>query len=158
MRNVITLGTATVLLLLATQIAYAQYEPAGTLALSGAPEAGGEVTVSGSGYLAGSEVSVTFRSDPVLLTTVTANQAGSFITTVTLPEDATGTHQIEATGIAPDGSVRVLATQVDLSGAPGATTPQAPVIAPLVVFLIVAAGVILASLLGLLALRRQSSA
>lgn len=111
------MGTLIVLGLLGTQAVYAQYDPAGPLPVSDTtPEPGDPVTVSGSGFDPGSEVKVTIESDPVLLATVTATASGSFSVDVTIPSSFTGVHTLEATGIAPDGSVRVLATQITIAG------------------------------------------
>ena len=103
--------------MLGTQAVYAQYDPAGPVAVSDTtPEPGDTITVQGSGFDPGSEVKITIESDPVLLATATASTSGSFSADITLPASFTGTHTLKATGIAPDGSVRVLATQITIAG------------------------------------------
>lgn len=162
MRRLVGFGAVIVLLLLTTQVVYGQYEPVGPVAVSDpTPTAGGSITISGSGYAPGSEVRITIESEPALLGTVAADATGAFAATVTIPATLSGTHTIKSTGIAPDGSVRVLATVV-LVSAPGlpATDEAAPV-APApgaddlwVVFLIAAAGVVIVSVSVLLIARR----
>jgi titin len=125
MRRFITAAAATLLVLLAAQVALAQYQPAGTLSLSTtSPAAGASITVSGDGFAPVSEVRITIESEPVLLATVTTNAAGAFSVEVNIPRGMSGTHQIVATGIDPQGSVRVLATTIEVRavGVPDTST------------------------------------
>lgn len=165
MKRFVGFGSVFVLLLLTTQVVYGQYEPIGPVAVSDStPTAGGSVGVSGSGYAPGSEVRITIESRSALLATVTADATGAFVATVTIPAALSGTHTIKSTGIAPDGSVRVLATVVTVS-APGlpATDESLPTLPSpgnadvWIVFLIAAAGVLLVSLSVLWVLRRAAT-
>lgn len=115
MHKLIFFSTLVVLGVLGTQAVYAQYDPVGPVAVSDtSPEPGDTITVQGSGFDPGSEVKITIESEPVLLATTTANLSGAFSADVTLPTSFQGRHTVKATGIAPDGSVRVLATQITI--------------------------------------------
>lgn len=70
--------------------------------------AGGSFTVSGEGWLAGSEVELELRSDPVSLGTAKVNAEGSFSTGVTIPSSVpAGDHTLVVTGIDANGEPRV---------------------------------------------------
>ncbi|WP_084075507.1 leucine-rich repeat protein [Demequina sp. NBRC 110052] len=57
---------------------------------------GDSITVTGKGFAPGEELQLWFLSSPVLLTTVTADAAGTFAAEVTIPAEATaGTHHLE---------------------------------------------------------------
>lgn len=123
MRRFIGGAAALLIALLATQVVVAQYTPSGSVTVSTAtPAAGGEVIATGQGFAAASEVRVTLESTPVLLATVTTDQAGSFTARVTIPSGYSGTHQLVATGVDPSGSVRVLVTMLDIKGVPATDT------------------------------------
>jgi len=69
--------------------------------------AGGDLGVSGSGFLAGEQVQIWLLSDPELLAVVTANGAGAVATTVTIPVTTPpGTHRIELRGLTSGTTVR----------------------------------------------------
>ncbi len=59
----------------------------GELTWIGDVEPGATVALSGSGYAAGVQLDVELHSDPVLLTTVTTDEAGAFSTDVVIPQD-----------------------------------------------------------------------
>ena len=62
-------------------------------------EAGGPFGVTGSRFPAGSPITLTFDTPPVVLANVTADGGGNFSVQVTCPPDATvGVHQVTATG------------------------------------------------------------
>lgn len=73
---------------------------------------GNTAHVSGSGWQAGSLITVTIASDPVVLGTVTASASGTFSQGFTIPCLSKGTHTITASGIAADGTAKTSATQV----------------------------------------------
>ena len=63
--------------------------------------AGGEITVSGQGFLPGEQVQVWLHSDPELLAVVVADSLGKVNTAVTIPTTTpAGTHHLELTGVA----------------------------------------------------------
>lgn len=78
--------------------AAAQYGGTGTATLSSTSgTAGGSVTVSGSGFQPGETVRIYF--DDTYLGSTTADSAGNFSKTVTIPSSADeGTHTIKAVG------------------------------------------------------------
>ncbi len=109
---------------LAVPAAAQPYPPSGgcSLALSSSVvPAGGTVVVSTTGspcYAPGASVTLTFTSDPVNLGTVTANGAGQFSTTVTIPSNATaGTHTITSSGPGASGGTLVLSASLTVTGA-----------------------------------------
>jgi len=78
-------------------------------------EPGGEIRISGGGFLPGSEAGFYFFSDPVLLGTAVVGSDGVVDTIVTIPEDATdGPHQIVVMGVDTEGVLRVLATDFEV--------------------------------------------
>ena len=81
-----------------------------------------------SGFRPNSDVDIFFRSAPVLLSTTTANGVGEVLATVVIPSTASGEHQIEVVGVAPDGSARSVSTPVTVTaGTDGnLTTPSNP--------------------------------
>jgi hypothetical protein len=95
--------------------AAAQYPLNGpTIAVVGV--SGNTVNVSGSGWQAGAQITVTIQSAPVALGTVTANAAGTFSQNFTIPcSIGNGAHTVSASGIAADGTSRTASTQVTLS-------------------------------------------
>jgi len=60
----------------------------GTLTWTGDVSPGATVTLEGSGYAANVDLDIELHSDPVLLTTVTTDDQGSFSTDVVVPDDA----------------------------------------------------------------------
>lgn len=82
---------------------------------------GERFTVSGSGFRPGSTVEVFFRSDPVLLGTLTATATGVVSGSFEVPEGAEpGRHTVELRGVDPDGDPRVLSVTVTVAGATAA--------------------------------------
>jgi hypothetical protein len=117
---------------LAVPAAAQTYPPAPSCSLglsSSTVPAGGTVVVSTTGgpcYAPGSSVSLTFTSDPVSLGTVTANGAGQFSTTVTIPSNATaGTHTITASGPGASGGTLTISASLTVTRA-GAAAAGAP--------------------------------
>jgi hypothetical protein len=83
----------------------------------GAVTAGQQVTLSGSGYLAGSTVELTVYSTPVSLGQAVVGADGTFSATVTVPKDlANGTHHLVASGVDANGNPRYLVVEITVSG------------------------------------------
>jgi hypothetical protein len=61
------------------------------------PTAGGTVTFSGSGFLAGETITITLDNGTTF-PSVVANASGAFSTTLTLSASLSGTHTLTATG------------------------------------------------------------
>lgn len=81
--------------------------------------AGGNLKVSGTGFAVGAPLKLELRSTPVALGTVTASDAGSFSTTVTIPASVTpGAHTLAV--ILPDGTEVTAAVTVTASPGAGA--------------------------------------
>ena len=86
--------------------------------------AGGEVSVTGSGFAADTELVLELRSTPVQLGTATTNADGAFTETVTIPSDTlAGAHTLAV--VLPDGTeltadLTVAAAAGDADPAPGA--------------------------------------
>ena len=80
---------------------------------------GQDIDVSGSGFMAGSNVEIWLYSTPVLLKTVAAADDGTFATTVRIPSDTTpGAHSIVAIGVAADDVPLRLETAITVAAAP----------------------------------------
>jgi hypothetical protein len=83
----------------------------------GKVQVGDQVTLSGDGYLPGSNVELIVYSTPVSLGTVVVGTDGKFSVTVTVPEDlADGTHHLVAAGVDASGNPRYLVVEVTVSG------------------------------------------
>jgi hypothetical protein len=110
---------------------------------------GGQVTVSGSGFVPGAQITITFHSARVVVGTTVADAQGHFSTTVVVPSDvATGTHDIEAAGAARSGGRAVLVAQVRIM-APGNHSWLLPALmVALTVLLAAGAGVVLTASTG----------
>ncbi|HEY4270080.1 MAG TPA: hypothetical protein VGM94_17995 [Galbitalea sp.] len=85
--------------------------------------AGGTVTVAGSGFTRGEQVSVVLHSTPVNLTTVTADVSGAVSATVTIPNATTaGAHTLILTGlrsgVVATAGITVTAASVSTSSDP----------------------------------------
>lgn len=101
-------------------------------------EAGSSVTLTASGFRAGSTVTFTITSaegdvsaaatgDSVLVTgTATADDAGVATATLQLPEDASGTLNVLASGVAPDGSPLEVRSTLTIAGDGGGTGGDLP--------------------------------
>jgi len=165
MRKLIAIGTILLMALLFSQVVYAQYGSNGALTLSNyAPLPGETITVSGTGFMTDSDVHITIQSTPVALRTVTADGAGSFSTTVRVPSGYSGSHEIVATGIAPDASVRVLASTIEVNSVTLSNPPtdaiagsEAAIGTHPAVTGFAIAGVLLVTALALVALRRRTA-
>ncbi|GAA4139987.1 beta strand repeat-containing protein [Leifsonia shinshuensis] len=83
----------------------------------GSPVAGQSVTLTASGFAGDSPVTFGIYSSPVALATVNADSSGVATATVVIPAGYTGAHSLVAVGTAPDGSDRVLRTDIQLPGA-----------------------------------------
>jgi len=84
--------------------------------------AGMELTVSGKGFIANATVTVTYATEPVVVATVTADAAGAFSATFTVPESTAGAHTITAT----DGTNTAVSTFVMEAAAPPVPVPLLP--------------------------------
>jgi hypothetical protein len=94
----------------------------GSLNLNGVGSVGqgNQLNIGGTGYLPNSNPSLLIGSLPINLGTVTTDSTGSFVTTITVPTQVTpGQHELEAVGLAPDGSLRVLGQGVTVTAQHG---------------------------------------
>ncbi|WP_116449433.1 LPXTG cell wall anchor domain-containing protein [Blastococcus litoris] len=83
---------------------------------SGVVAPGTKLTVSGTGYAAGSSVSVIIYSTPQVLTTVVADASGNFSVEVTVPAGlAAGSHTLVASGVDANGVLRYVTVPVTVS-------------------------------------------
>jgi LPXTG-motif cell wall-anchored protein len=88
--------------------------------------AGGQITLSGNGWKAGSTVTLTLNSTPVALGTATVDASGAFTKTVTIPADtAAGTHTITVSGTDPAGAPRTVSVTITVSAAATTAAPAA---------------------------------
>lgn len=79
---------------------------------------GGQLTVSGGGFRPVSPVSVQLHSDTVTLGSLTSNSAGSVDGAVTIPPSVpAGSHELDLSGVNPDGTPRVLTASVRIEAA-----------------------------------------
>jgi LPXTG-motif cell wall-anchored protein len=93
--------------------------------------AGQEITVIGTGFLPFSTATVVIYSTPQVLGSVVTDAAGAFRTTVTVPSTLeAGQHSLVASGIAPDGSERLMRLDVTVTaaGAQLASTGASPLV------------------------------
>ena len=78
---------------------------------------GATMTLTGSGYLPNSTVSVIIYSSPQVLTSVITDATGSFTVTITVPKGLeSGQHTLVASGVDPSGAVRYVTLPVTVSG------------------------------------------
>ncbi|MDR6867976.1 LPXTG-motif cell wall-anchored protein [Microbacterium resistens] len=97
--------------------------PASLTLGAGEVGAGGELAVTGAGFDAGEKLSFELHSTPVTLGTATADDAGSFRTTLTIPATTpAGAHELVATRA--DGSQ--LSAAVTVKAAPETPKPETP--------------------------------
>ncbi|MDZ8170715.1 metallophosphoesterase family protein [Microbacterium xanthum] len=96
-------------------------ETAATLTLSsGTVAAGGTLSLTGSGFEPGAELRVELHSTPQVLGAVTADAAGAFASTVTIPASTeTGTHTVRV--FAGDDELASAEIEVTAAGALAAT-------------------------------------
>jgi LPXTG-motif cell wall-anchored protein len=102
--------TALVLTMAAALPASAQYQPmfitVSPTAVTSCGTQTGQVTVNAGYFKAGSNVTVTLQSDPVVLGTVVASATGTINATYNLPVGVTaGSHTVTATGARLDSGV-----------------------------------------------------
>jgi len=70
---------------------------------------GGSLTVSGTDFMPNASITIVLHSDPVTLTTTTADATGSFSVVTTIPSDAApGAHAIVATDTDGDSASTAL--------------------------------------------------
>ncbi len=85
--------------------------------------AGGELTVFGGGFKPVSSVSVQLHSTPVTLGSLTSNGLGSVEGGVTIPASTSvGSHELDLSGINPDGTRRLLTASVLIEAATSASS------------------------------------
>jgi LPXTG-motif cell wall-anchored protein len=86
---------------------------------------GEDVTISGSGFAAGTPYTITFHSTPQLLARGTTPQSGTITRTVKVPSNATpGHHTIVLLGTDASGGPRELDVAVTVVGNIGSTQTQ----------------------------------
>lgn len=126
-RILVTATAAAAVAALLSPVGLAQYPvESGSLGLSSTElSPGGTVNLSGGGFAPGGAVSIFFRSDPVLLETVSADATGRIDADVAIPRDASpGTHTLEARGPDAGGGTLVLATTIEVLAAEASGLPN----------------------------------
>lgn len=116
-------ASAALLLAVAAPAGAQPYTPgAGSLTLStSSSPPGGPVTATGSGFAAGTTVTLTIASTPQTIGTTVANSGGGIQATVTIPSNIpAGGHTISATGLDPAGATLVLSAPITVTGAAAA--------------------------------------
>lgn len=84
---------------------------------TGSVTPGTKVTLSGTGYMPNSTVTLLVYSEPQVLTTVVTDGTGSFTVEVTVPDGlAAGQHTVVASGIDPLGNVRTMTLPITVTG------------------------------------------
>jgi len=139
----------------------AEYPPSSASASASASTVspGGTLTITGSGCLANSEVSMTLLSDPVSLGLVTANAGGAFSTAVTIPADTpAGAHTIVVACTGADGNAvtQNIAIAVAASASRSDTLPRTGSDSPPVI--LIGAGLLLVGGVLAVAARRRRTA
>jgi hypothetical protein len=81
------------------------------------------ITVSGGGFAAGAPVTVGIYSTPTALASVTADGAGRFAATITIPRDYLGAHSIVASGVAAEGAPRFARADTTVVAISASSTP-----------------------------------
>jgi hypothetical protein len=90
-----------------------------------APAPGGSMTVSGSGFKPGTQLTVQLFSDPVLLGTVDADGNGDYSIVVTIPVSTPpGSHEIVVTGLGADGQMLRSSVAIQVSASGGGSDPS----------------------------------
>jgi hypothetical protein len=88
--------------------------------------AGGQVPVRGEGWMPESEVTVTMRSEPVVLGTAAVGAEGTFAQTYTIPVGtAAGAHTITLSGTGADGQPASVVLDLTVVAAASAARPAA---------------------------------
>lgn len=95
------------------------------------PNPGDDVDITASGFKGGSDTQIFFLSEPILLTTATADSGGVVRATVTIPEDAQpGAHTIEVRGVDSSDTPRTVSIPITVAGeATDTTAPAQPLAA-----------------------------
>ncbi len=76
---------------------------------------GGQILVSGGGFLPGSHVGIYLFSEPALVGTSEAGDDGTFSQSVGLPEGTSvGPHSIVVLGVAPNGELRTMVGEIKI--------------------------------------------
>jgi LPXTG-motif cell wall-anchored protein len=84
------------------------------------PTPGQTITITGQTFAAGSSVTVTLFSDPVVLASSTADASGRIALQATIPTDTPlGAHTLTADGTAPDGTPLSLSASITVVPADG---------------------------------------
>lgn len=122
-------AAALAVVLMAAPAAAQQYPPAvNSLTVSDTtPSPGQTITIQGRTFAAGATVTITLASDPVVIASGSADDAGVVTVEGTIPTDTTlGTHTITAAGDDPEGdplsltvSINVVPADGDIEGAAG---------------------------------------
>jgi len=118
----VVVAAAVAVVLLAAPAAAQQYPPAeNSLTVSDTtPTPGQTIDIEARTFVAGSAVSVTLNSDPVLLGTPTSDPSGVARLSATIPANtALGAHTIVATGTASDGTPLTLTVSINVVAADG---------------------------------------
>jgi len=126
LKRVIAVMALTVLGMAAPAFAQ-QYPPSvNFLTISDAtPSPGETITLTGQTFQAGSTVTLTLHSEPVVLGSATADAAGKMALQATIPSDTPlGSHTITADGTAPDGSPLSLSVSLTVVPAQGGGNAQ----------------------------------
>jgi hypothetical protein len=125
-RLLMTAGVSAVLVLtVATPQASAQYGyGGGTLGASSTTVTPGQsITVSGDKYAKNTPIDITIASAPTHIGSATTDANGAFSTSVKIPSSTgPGTHTISASGLAPDGTTRVLSVTITVTAAAPTST------------------------------------
>ena len=77
--------------------------------------AGQDLTLTARTFMAGTSVTFTMFSAPIVLGSSAANASGVASLTASVPNVATGTHMIEASGTGADGLPLTVSTEVTMS-------------------------------------------
>lgn len=119
---------------------------------------GDAVELRGAGFAPGGSIDITIESDPVHITTVRADAAGAFVTTIRIPAGVpAGSHTLKATGPDPTGGIRVLSVQLNvLSTGSGSSSPLPRTGQDLLPIAVVGAAAVAAGGGALLARRRHA--
>jgi LPXTG-motif cell wall-anchored protein len=133
-RTVLALATFATTILATAAPVYASYSGDGGISMSpGSPSAGSSLTIDSPGWKAGTDVTITLHSTPVVLATVKADANGNAHAVVTIPSGtATGAHTLELTGTDPAGAPRTVTSPITISGGGGSLPRTGAAIAALV--------------------------
>jgi hypothetical protein len=95
----------------------------GDLTVTGDLKAGAKVTLSGSGFKAGTNATAGMYSTPVTLGVGTADAQGAISVDVTIPSGTTGSHTLVLLGTKDDGSPWALTKTVTITATSSSATP-----------------------------------